>query len=280
MAHAQPAVAMFGPQEFKIMRRKIDHQQLAARHQHTRRLGNRVARRIEVVQHLVHDHEIGRGVLERRRRHVAEAHPAVADAGAFQICARHGQHLVAEIDAFRFGGPARKQEQHAPRSRAEIDYPPVRPRPGEIEQCVLDGLVGKMQGAQRVPILGDAGEEDFRRGCPRVHHFMQLVAISLKLGCIRAHLCEQLVKKSEPRARACCAVKDERTFRQPLGEAGFRQALQVVRQARLALPEHLNQLAHRKVIPAQQRKQAQPGRLARCFQLFEKVIYGNHHLII
>jgi ArsR family transcriptional regulator len=36
MAHAKPAVAMFGAQEFKIVRRKVDHQQTAARHQHAR----------------------------------------------------------------------------------------------------------------------------------------------------------------------------------------------------------------------------------------------------
>jgi hypothetical protein len=50
----------------------------------------------------------------------------------------------------------------------------------------------------------------------------------------------------------------------------------MMRQSRLALPEHLNQLAHRKVMIAQQREQAQPGWLTGSFQFLDKIFDRAH----
>ena len=128
----------------------------------------------------------------------------------------------------------------------------------------LDLALGDVERAQRVPIAGMAGEIALGGG-----------------GAVGAHRGEPggVGRRSRDRRRRArpsgrAAGRAARSARRgaeaeehpapllaPLGEAGVDQDLDVARDARLALPEHLRELADRKLHRAQQRQDAKPRRI-------------------
>src|SRR5262249_46745930 len=57
---AEPAVGMFLSQKFELVRRKVDDQQPTLRTQDTRSLAQRARTIVQIVQYLVHDHDVER----------------------------------------------------------------------------------------------------------------------------------------------------------------------------------------------------------------------------
>ena len=68
---AEAAVSMFFAQEFEHMRGEVDHDQPAPGAQSARGLPHGARRVIEIMQHLMHDHEIVAIALHRQRINVA-----------------------------------------------------------------------------------------------------------------------------------------------------------------------------------------------------------------
>ena len=73
-------MSMLVAQKFEQMRREIDHHQHAVRAQHARRLGDRGAGPVGVMQHLMDHDRVERSVGQRQLVHVAEPHHAVGRA--------------------------------------------------------------------------------------------------------------------------------------------------------------------------------------------------------
>ena len=69
---------------------------------------------------------------------------------------------------------------------------------------------------------------------------------------------EQLRTAARSAPASAEAQEHPAAFLAPLGEAGVDQDLDVARDARLALPEHLGELADRQLHRPQQREDAQP----------------------
>ena len=81
-------------QIFQIVGREVGDQQVPARTQHARRLGNGAGGVVGKVQDLVNGHRVERGVGEVELVHVALAQRQIFQARPFQVDARHRQHVV------------------------------------------------------------------------------------------------------------------------------------------------------------------------------------------
>ena len=137
---AEPPMRRLLAQELKLMRREIDHQQLAAGREHARGFGDRRGRIVEEVQHLMQHHRVGGTVGQRHVIEIAVAHLRMGEPGALELHARIGQHVVIEIEAERLLRAGAEQFEDAPGAGAEIDQEierplapaprPWRPRPG------------------------------------------------------------------------------------------------------------------------------------------------------
>ncbi len=71
--------------------------------------------------------------------------------------------------------------------------------------------------------------------------------------------------------------EDPAAFLAALGQFGIDQNLHMATDARLALPQHLRQFAHRQLHRAQQRQYAQPRRIAEGAKDFERVGHGSRY---
>ncbi len=90
---AEPAMGMLLAQELELVRGEIDHQQPALRTQHARGLADRACAVVEIVQDLMHDHEVEGIARQREVVDVALAHAAMAQPGAVEARARQRQHV-------------------------------------------------------------------------------------------------------------------------------------------------------------------------------------------
>ena len=90
------------------MRREVDHEEPTAGRDEARRLADRAARVVEVVEDLVDDDEVEAGRIERWAVHVALAQFPVGDADAFEVGAGHRQHRVAAVEPDRPGRRGRR----------------------------------------------------------------------------------------------------------------------------------------------------------------------------
>ncbi len=71
-------------QELELVRREIDHQQFAAGGEQARGFGDRGGRFVEEMQHLMHDHGVGRAVGSGTFRY-RPAGPAHGEPGALEL---------------------------------------------------------------------------------------------------------------------------------------------------------------------------------------------------
>ena len=114
-------------QELEIVRREVDDQQPALRPQHAGRLADRARAVVEEVQHLVDDHHVERVARQRQVVDVALPHAAMAQAGAVEPGARHGQHVEREVDAEAALEVGAEQFEHAAGAGAEVEQRAERP---------------------------------------------------------------------------------------------------------------------------------------------------------
>src|SRR6185295_5699423 len=75
----QPPMRMLLAQEFKLVRREIDHKQSSARPQSSSRLADRAPAIVKKVQNLMHDHNVKLVAPQREIVDIAFAHRAVLE---------------------------------------------------------------------------------------------------------------------------------------------------------------------------------------------------------
>ncbi len=164
---SQAAVGVLLAQEFQVVRREIDHQQPAARRQHTRCLADRARAVVEEVQHLMDDDDVERACRHREIVDVALAHAAMAQARTLDARARQQQHVERKVDAETALQVRAEHFQDTPGAGAEIEQRTNRP----IGQCIADRgfdcLVGDVQLADAIPLRGVRAEVILRCGRSR-----------------------------------------------------------------------------------------------------------------
>ena len=100
-------------QKFELVRREIDHQQPTLRPQHACSLAESACAIVEVMQNLVHDHDVGKSSARQREIiDIAVAHAAMTQASTIQARPCQRQH-VEQKDRCRVRAPARVRAARA-----------------------------------------------------------------------------------------------------------------------------------------------------------------------
>ena len=155
---AEAAVRVLVAQRLFLMRRKVDDEQTAAGREHPRRLAQRAARIVEKMQNLMHDREVDGVALDRQRIDVALTQLHIVEAGLFETAARDAEHGGGKIDAdgaFRLG---REQLEHPAGAGPKIEKVAHRLVADDLAHRLFDALLGDVQRADAVPLLGMRGE--------------------------------------------------------------------------------------------------------------------------
>ena len=223
---------------------------------------------------------VGALVGERQRIHVALAQ-ARRDARRLELDPRKPKHFRRAVDADRLARARAEQLDHPAGAGADIDQPAERPLAERRVDRVLDLAFGDMERADLVPHLGVAGEiavgglgafgADRSRSAPR------------RRRTAPASLRPPSIDQREQRLDALGVGKRQENpaaFLAALEHAGVGEDLEVARHARLALPEHLRQLADRQLHQPQQRDDAQPRRVGKRLESIGKRECRSHQIRI
>ena len=160
-------------------------------------------------------------------------------------------------------GRARPEQfDHPPGAGADVDQPPERPLAQRALDRLLDLALGDVERADRVPHLGMGGEIAGGGlgavGANRVEP--RRVGREQRFGRPVGPAIEQREHRLGAR-RVGERQEHPAAFLAALDHAGVGEDLEVARNARLALAEHLRELADRQLHSPQQREDAQPGRV-------------------
>ena len=182
---------------------------------------------------------------------------------ASQLDPREAQHFRRAVDADRLRRARAEQFDHPPGAGADIDQPAERPLAKRAVDRALDLALGDVERADRVPHLGVGGEIARRR--PRRGRRGPRRAGRRRRRTGRASSGSAQRRCSANSGSVRVRVGQLRNTQLPSlrrsSEAGVDQDLDVARDPRLALPEHLRELADRQLHRPEQREDAQPRRV-------------------
>ena len=167
-------------------------------------------------------------------------------------------------------GARREQFGHAPGARSHIENPAQQFGAQQLGQRGFNRAVGDMQAAQRIPGGGVAREIILRRHFARGADGIEMLAI---LGRLRGkpdvfllgrrqHARQRNAQHAAPFDPQAAfanggAQENPAAFAAPLGQPCVTKDLDGARHARLALTEHLRQLANRQFHAGEQAHDAQ-----------------------
>ena len=220
------------------------------------------------------NHGIGRAIGQGQLVHVALAQFGGTQPGLGQLCTRQPQHLRAAVDAQRAVCLVPEKRDHPAGARADIDEA-ADPAPGQQRAHRRLHLgFGHIKAADRVPLLGMLVEIAFGGGRAVGAHRSKARRIG-GLPVIDMPLLPDVERPQNGRHIGLVAQPQENpaAFLAPRGKTGIGKNLHMARNARLALPQHLCQLAHRQLHRAQQHENAQARRIGKGAKDFER---GNH----
>ncbi len=243
------------------MRREIGDQQSAAGRHHPRRFRHRGAGIVQIMQHLVEQHDIetrlAAAIGKGQAIGVAQPHLGMADILAQQPVAGDGEHVRAHIDAHGAPGAGGQQFQHPAGAGAGIQQIFDLAAGQLLQDRRFDVLVGRMQGADALPLRGIGLEIGRRGGGAGLAHMGEPGAVGVQGGGIGQ--ARQHGAKLRPRAAVGGAIEHPASFLETLQQSRLPQQFEVPRHPGLALADDFDQLAHRQLRLAQQQQQPQPG---------------------
>ncbi len=253
------------------MRREIDDRDARAGRRNPASLVEHGLRVLGIMQHLVQQDRVGRGIGQRQRVKIALDQIDRTALHMLQLGARQTQHFRAAVDGGAVVGGGAEQFDHPPGAGADIEQPAERAVVDHGGQCGLDLGLGHIERADRIPLAGVLREEIRRALIAHGANRAQLLTVAGMLRRQRlAHRVLAAQKRIEqPRGRMVAAwqggaQEDPAAFLVPFGQASLRQDADVARHARLALVEHLRQFAHRQLHQLQQQHDAQPAIVGQC----------------
>ena len=272
IAEAGPAMRQSGQQIIAAVLRQVDDDQLPARPQNARHLGQHPRRVLGVVQHHLHHRDIERRLRQRQAVHVRQPHRAVRQPGTGQARARQRQHRLRGIDADALADPWRQQFQNPAGPGADIQQPAGVVVGHQREQRGLDRGGGKVERPHLIPVGALAAEALGRHAGAFGEHAGGLAAVGLQDRVVLRQAGDQF-----PGQRAGLAVRqgepDIGALTHPVQQAAVAQQLQVAGQARLRLAEDLGELRHAEGAAAGQRQQAEAGRFSGGAQAGQQAVH-------
>lgn len=132
---------LFLAQGFQLVRSEIHDQQTPAGPQDTPTFRHSQRRVIEIVQNLMHSHQIRSPLLERKDADIRMTHGAIAQPRILQIGARHIEHGVIDVDTDAALDAIREEFEHAPGANPDIDHQIERPLAGKLTHLALDFVI-------------------------------------------------------------------------------------------------------------------------------------------
>ncbi len=247
-------------QELQIVRGEIDDQHRAAGTQHAGGLADGSRAVVEIVQHLMHEHDVEGIPREPQIVDIALPHAAMLEPGAFETSAREPEHVGGEVDAKSAVDLRPEQLEHAPGSGAEIQQRAQRAFGERGADGGFDRHVGYMQPADAVPLGGMRAEIGLRGRGARGAHFGQALAVP---GHDRVGRIEPA--DEDPGDLGAAAALGETkecpgTLAIALDEPGFGEEPQMARDPRLRLAQDLGEVGDGELRLREQREHPQPGR--------------------
>ncbi|MNR07616.1 hypothetical protein D3C85_1237440 [compost metagenome] len=260
------------------MRGEIDDQQLAARHDQTRGLGHGGGGIGQVVQDLMHDHQIGAAVRQAGREDVAVAQLDLVQPGLGHIGAGDVQHVLRQVEADRHLRLLAEQGQHPARAGAQVHDPFERAGAGRLFDGGFDGALADIEGAHLVPLGRDLFEIAGGVDGALLAHLVQTAMVGLALGVVQQvqHRVDQAARQRVVRQ----TVEDSRPVGESFDQPCVGHQFQVARHARLALIQNPRQLHDRQLLGGQQGQHPQTGRLARGAQGFNGLVSSQCHEVV
>lgn len=141
IGETEPPVMLFLAQGFQLVRSKIHDQQAPARPQDPATLSHRQRGIIEIVQHLVHSHQIRSPLFERKSADIRMTHGAIAKPGILQIGARDVEHGMIDVDTDAALDAIREEFEHTPGANPDVDHQIERPLAGKLTHLALDFII-------------------------------------------------------------------------------------------------------------------------------------------
>ena len=255
-------------QEFLLVGVEVDGDEASRGRERARGLGQRPGRVVEEMQDLMNDDEVVAVALDRRRVDVALPELHVAKARLVDAAARQRQHRRALIDADGADRARSEQFQHAPGAGAQIEQAAERLFADERQKRRLDPFLGRVQGADAVPVgrlLGEIG-----RGllAPRLARDFEPGAVAGEHGVVGIEPADAIA--DEVAARVGEAEERPGALALADRESGFGEELQVPRHPRLGLPKDGDEFADGQLGFVEQAKNAQPRLFSGRFQAREQ----------
>jgi len=252
-----------------LVRGEIDDRDRRALARNPRRLRQRALRLLRIVQNLVEQHGVDRGVVERERGEIALHDIEPVGREVLEPCAREPQHFGALVERDHAVRARGEKLGHPPGTGADIEQRPETVVAERLAERLLDRGVGRVQHPQPVPFLGMGGEIF---GCAVLARSANRGEVAAILGAARG---EGIVAVLGGAQQSRDGGGETGTFRAPdqlpqehpaallapLGKARIAQDPGMARDARLALSEHLRELADRQLHRRQQPHDPQPGRV-------------------
>ena len=227
------------------------------------------------MKHLVDDHRVRRAGRKRQRIHVALPKLGRIEPRLGELDPGKAEHLRRAIDAEGMIGRRREQLKHPPGARPDIDQPAHRRIAERARDRGLHLALGDMERAKRIPMFGLARE--IALGCGRAigAHCREPRRIGRDPRILAVDLGPALQQMEEWLDPLAAAEPDEdpASFLAPFGKPRFDHDSDMARHARLALAEHLRDLADGQLHRAQQHHDPKPGRIG---ERGEKTGLGKH----
>ena len=187
---------------------------------------------------------------------------ALSIAGAGEVGAGQRQHLAALVDADRALDLGRQHLEQPARAGADVEQPAGADRQVMGERA-LDLAVGDVQRAKLVPALGVVAEEARRRRLAPLLQRIEPGPVGRQSRMLDVEPAHELAHQGGIVAARDQPEAGELRLAEALQQAAFDQQLQMPRNARLALPQHVHIVADGQVLPRRQRQDAQPRVLRR-----------------
>ncbi len=214
---------------------------------------------VEEVEHMMQDDHVDGGRLEVESVGIALTDGAVGE--VVQPAAGHVEHLGAQVDADSEADPRREQFEDPSGTRPDIEQGVNVEVLDGAEERVLEVLVGDVEIAERIPVIGDALEVGGSGFGPSGPHHRETVEVTLYCGVIEIDERQHGIEEVPPDAHMSGAIEDAGALGLTVEQAGFGQQTKVSTDARLALAQNPTQLTDRELTLGQDDEGSQPRRL-------------------
>ena len=269
---------MLVAQEFQRMRREIDDDQPAARPQQARRLADRHAGFVEIVQHLVHGHEIEGIALDRRRIDVALPHLRMrtrrpcrdwrAPRPASRATCRCRRRADRAARTVRAAGPCRC------RDRAWPGRDGLPTSDSSAASTAWSGTCSERSSSQLAAL---ALKYWFARSCRRRLTAAEPLHVALDLRVAHRNSGDHALHEVASRVVVGDAEERPRALLVALHQPGLHQQLEMARDARLRLVEDVGKVGNGQVAARNEHQDAQAAGFGRRLQYINHQVEAGAH---